>query len=365
MSKKNFIKAVEFKITARGEGIVNHNGSSPVYNPAAGKTIENHLMPKILGFNPMVRMKTTEGDKTMPLSLADPMWETAAIYVSPACMRKALFSYFDNIQEVTRDMAAEVLSNPDGLMRGYLITEGGANFARKSPLRLGKMICWEPGLVYNQGSKSGARTETSIYSYFETKPDIEYVGYGSISIEDFFIPLENTMGRSQYSEVVTKKDGEALAATITQNLKDQSGREDVGAKFVLAARRKGASKKGFTEAGIMLNEAAIDFIIENFLDNLRTLVIRQGKGHLYVTDVALDYNDGHSMRIKTPGRESQVQPTKTKPYYEYFEEVEQDEKEFDKRMVELKSAADVAKAKKAAEKADAAAKKAAKKAAGK
>lgn len=333
MSKIPGIKTVDFIVRASGEGIVNHNGAMSVYNPSAGQTIKNHMFPKLRGVDPMRKM-VKDGDKVMGMSLADPDLATAALVVSASCIRSHLFkSVSFGVAQVTRNMAGDALASLLGLMRGYLITDGGANFPRKSPLHITDFECEKPGLRYNQGSKAGSRDETSLHSNFATDKDLQYVGKGSISIEDLqFIPLENTHGRSSYSEAISMAQGLALAEHVTQYLQDSSGREDAKAEFVTNAVRKGAFvKEG--EAGLLLNDAAMDVVIQETLELLRTLYVRQAKGFLRVDEVLVDYNAGHAFRIlKDP---SVAVTEKREPYAVYYRDETLEPGVFEKKMKDL------------------------------
>lgn len=320
MSKISGIRSVDFIIGASGEGVVNNNGSASVYNPAAGQTVKNHMFPKLRGFDPM-RKAAPEADATWgkALSLSDPELANAALIVSSNCVRSHIFKTASfGVSEVTRKSAGDTLASLHGLVRGYLITDDGANFARKSPLYLTDFECEKPGLRYNQSSKAGERSETSIFSFFATDKDLAYVGKGSISIEDLqFIPLENSLGRSSFSEVVSQAQGEALAKHVTQYLQDISGDQAAEAKFLLNAVRIGAYA-GNGEAGLLLNDAALDVLVKETLDLIQNLYIRQSKGHLCVESLVVDYNDKQAFRILRHA--SDAVPEKAQPYAVYYED---------------------------------------------
>ena len=74
LNKISGIKSIDFTIRATGEGIVNHNGSAAVWNPAAEKTVKNHLFPKLRGLDPMRKSVVNHSgeEKVRGLSLADP-----------------------------------------------------------------------------------------------------------------------------------------------------------------------------------------------------------------------------------------------------------------------------------------------------
>ena len=74
------------------------------------------------------------------------------------------------------------------------------------------------------------------------------------------------------------------------------------------------------EAGILLNNEAINILIVETLNLFENLTIRQAKGYMYVDEIEVDYNDGSSakdmMRIKENGN---VNSSKEKlDYAQYF-----------------------------------------------
>lgn len=295
------IKSVDFILTATGEGVVNHNGSFSVFNPAAGKTVDNHMFPKMRGMDPMQRVarQPHQGEGgAMSISLTDPSLATARLIVSSECIRAQLFRDTSfGLAKVTVDNVAEVLASLHGLVRGYLITEGGRNFARKSCLYVTDFECDKPELFFNQGTNSKVRGtdggNTSIYSYFKTAKDLKYKGKASLSVEELqFIPMENSLSRSAFDHQVSVATGQQVAAGITQFLQDIVGTSGLNpqATFVKKAVRIGSASK-LGDAGIVLNDDAIRLVAAEITEMLKSLFIRQGKGYLQVTDVIVDYNN--------------------------------------------------------------------------
>lgn len=332
------IRSVDFFITATGEGVVNHNGAISVFNPSAEQYIDNHMFPKLRGLDPMRKVASGAGDKVKSISLGDPELENAVMLVSANCVRSHLFKNVSfGVQEVTRNTVGDALASLHGLLRGYLITDSGANFARKSPLYLTDFECLKPQLSYNQASKAGQRTGTSIFSYFNTGSNLEYTAKGSLSIEELqFIPLENTLGRSSFSETVSEQEGTNLAAHITDFLVMLSGNQNAKATFVNHAVRKGTFGKN-GEAGILLNDDAIDVVVKEAIDMLKSLFIRQGKGYLRVTNVITDYNTAQPLRSdKDYGRAADKG---TNTYAQYYDAQPLDTQTFLDKMNAFKQVA--------------------------
>ena len=331
------IRSVDFLITANGEGVINNNGAISVYNPSADQIIDNHMFPKLRGLDPMRKVvKGNPGDKPRPISLADPDLANAALIVSANCIRSHIFKNVSfGVQEVTRKTAGDALASLHGLVRGYLITDGGANFARKSPLYLTDFECLRPQLSYNQGSKAGQRSQTSIFSHFNTGKDLDYRAKGSLSIEELqFIPLENSLGRSSFSETVSIAEGELLAKEMTNFLFALSGNDNAKAVFVTQAIRHGTFARN-GEAGILLNQEALDVLVKEVIDMISSLFIRQGKGYLRVTNVVVDYNTSQPLRIEQNAGFAQEKGDNT--YAMYYNTMLLDEETFEKKMLDLKN----------------------------
>lgn len=292
------IKSVDFIITAVGEGVVNHNGSFSVYNPGAGKNVDNHIFPKLRGLDPMQRIARGEEGKTQAFSLADPEIANAKLIVSAECVRSQLFKDVSfGLRQVTVENVQVVLASLHGLVRGYLITAGGRNFARKSCLYVTDFECAKPELSFNQGTNSKTRgteqEDTSLFSYFRTGKDLHYTAKASLSVEDLqFIPLENSLGRSAYDHQITVAKGHEVAAHITQFLTDLAPHGLAPkAEFIKKAVRIGSvSQVG--DAGVLLNDDAIRVVVSQVRELIGSLCIRQGKGYLQVTDVVVDHNNG-------------------------------------------------------------------------
>ena len=343
MRKITGIRSVDFLITATGEGVVNKNGNASIYNPAAEQWVNNHNFPKLRGVDPMRRaVSSKDGDTSRGLSLADSDLVNAALIVSANCIRHYIFRTVSfGSSTVTRDNVGDALASLLGLMRGYTIVGQNTSLSRKSPLRIVDLECAKPGLRYNQCSRAGERTDTSLFSNFATDKDLHYEGKGTISIEDLqFIPLENSFGRSAFCEIISEEVGRALAAHVTEYLQDLTGDTEPQATFVNNAVRKG----GFTragEAGLMLNDAAIQALVDETLYLIRTLFINQAQGYVRVTNLTVDYNDGHAFRMLDDI--SQACPQRELPYAQYFSVEETSTETFQAKMDALKAREDARK----------------------
>lgn len=325
------IKSVDFYLTATGEGVVNHNGSFPVWNPSAGVVVNNHMFPKLRGYDPMQRLsqEAAAGEKVNKvMRLDDPSLAQAQLIVSSECVRAEIFREVSfGLARVTPDNVANVLASLHGLVRGYLITVSGGSFPRKSALHVTDLCCDKPQLAFNQGTNANARVvdggETSIYSYFKTGKDLVYEGKASLSIEDLqFIPLENSLGRSAYDHQVSIGTGTALAQDITAYLQAlaPAGLKPA-ARFVKKAVRMGAVNQ-LGEAGIVLNDDALRLLCAEVTELLQTLYIRQGKGYLQMQSVLVDYNASGKVFRAEGGNKAVAESNPDQAFAQYYAEVE-------------------------------------------
>lgn len=289
MERINGIKSVDFFIIAEGFGVVNWNGSASLFSHQAGKYVSNHLLPKMRGID-MLRV-----DKFKDID------ERAKLYISQNCIKNAIFkNYTYGLKEVTLSNVENVLSSLIGLVRGYVIAEGSTSLKRKSSLFIEDFVSGEDvSLNYEQFSQSAARNETSIFSK-HTTGKTNYTAYGSINIEDLqFLPLEDSLGRSCYREVVTESEGVSLAKEITDFLKTLDFNQTKNPEAVFSnnyVRINSISKTG--EAGLLLNDDAIDLIVSEIINIIKDLYISRSRAYVEVKTMIVDYNDGKPLRIK-------------------------------------------------------------------
>ena len=303
------IKSVDFKIKAKGFGVVNWNGSASIYSEQAGKSVKNHLLPKMRNFD-MFKNKsfhTIDGQ----------------LYISQNCIKNGIFKdYAFALKSVTLLNVSEVLSSMVGLVRGFVIAEGSTSLKRKSPLFIEDFLATDDvHLNYEQFSQSMGRNETSIFSK-HTTGETSYTAYGSINIEDLqFLPLEDSLGRSCFREVITEQDGRLLAEKINEFLKtlDFDGDKNPEAVFANNYKRVNSiAEEG--EAGLLLNDDAIDLIVKELILTISTLYIARSRAYVKVDEFVVDYNDGSTidaMRIKTD--DQNISKTKERNYAVYYE----------------------------------------------
>lgn len=287
------IKSVDFKVTAQGHGVVNWNGATALNNN--GKTVENHTLPKLRGYtNLSGRIKEENGYKYKK-EATDIDFKETPLYISQNCVRHHLFreqSY--DLHFANADNAIDVLCSLTGLLRGYAIPS--VQFKRASPLLIEDMVDQLGNGNFEQFVHAGERDSSSFFSK-TTFGDTLYIGYGSINIEQLeFISLDNKFDRAAL--VIKDTQGEEVAQKVQDFIKSLDPTKDPKAVFNANYVRKGGIlNEG--EVGILLDNTAISILVETMINMLSTLVIKQGKGYMYVETVEVDYNDSNkAMRIK-------------------------------------------------------------------
>lgn len=300
MEKITGIRSVDFKIIAKGHGVVNWNGPTNLAGED-GKTVDNHTMPKLRGYTNLSG-KVKENGYKYRKEPQDIDFSKTPLYISQNCIRHHLFKqdgFIDYQDGKIAENMDTVICSLTGLLRGYVIPD--KEYKRTSPLlitdfedQLGNGNFEQMGRAGSkekQKTKSGNEKSNSLFSK-TTFGATHYEAYGSISIEQLqFIPLDNTYGRMAYladpqkaKELATKL--KTFLAALSDSDKNHQPEVIYNKNFV----RRGSIYSG-GESGLLLNEDAIDVCVNQMLNLLEGLVIRQAKGYMYVDSIELDYNN--------------------------------------------------------------------------
>ena len=306
------IRSVDFKIVAKGHGVVNWNGPTNLQGED-GKTVDNHTMPKLRGYTNLSGKVKDTGYKYRK-EPTDIDFKKNPLYISQNCVRHHLFreQAFD-LHYADRKNIKNVLASITGLVRGYVVP--ASQNKRTSPLLLEDFVDQLGNGNFEQFGQAGARDSSSFYSK-TTFGDTEYISFGSISIEQLqFISLDKKFDR-EAMEIKTG-EGEEVAKLIEE--------------YIISIDTKNSSPKAIFhencvrngtifeegENGILLNDDAVAVLIDETLRKLRELSIRQAKSYMYIDEVTVDYNDStQMMRIKTD--ESLVSSEPKANYAHYF-----------------------------------------------
>lgn len=312
------IRSVDFKIVAKGHGVVNWNGPTTLIGDG-GKTVDNHTMPKLRGYTNLSGKEKDTGYKYKK-EATDIDFKNTPLYISQNCVRHHLFKAqaFD-LHYADRKNIKNVLASITGLVRGFVVP--ATQNKRTSPLLLEDFVDQLGNGNFEQFGQAGERDSSSFYSK-TTFGDTEYISYGSISIEQLqFISLDKKFDREAMEiktgegEEVAKLVEEYISSLDTKNLSPK-------ATFHENCVRNGTIfEEG--ENGIILNHDAIAILIEETLRMLSELSIRQAKSYMYVDEVTVDYNDStQMMRIKPrkdgKGGESVINSNPSSNYAHYF-----------------------------------------------
>ena len=294
MEKVTGIKSVDFKITAKGHGVVNWNGPTNLAQEN-GNTVDNHTLPKLRGYSNLSGKVKDTGYKYRK-EPTDINFKETPLYISQNCIRHHLFreQAFD-IHYARKSNLDKVLASVTGLVRGYVVPS--TQNKRTSPLLMEDFVDQLGNGNFEQFGQAGERDSSSFFSK-TTFGDTEYKSYGSISIEQLqFISLDKKFDR----EAMEVKDGqgEEVAQAVQEFIQSLDVSLNPRAIFHPNYVRKGTIfEEG--EVGILLDDDAIKALINHTLEGIQNLSIRQAKSYMYVDTVLVDYNDSsRMMRIKS------------------------------------------------------------------
>ena len=321
MEKVTGIKSVDFKIIAVGHGVVNWNGPTTLSNE--GRTVDNHTLPKLRGYTNLTGKIKEETGYKYKKEAADIDFKENPLYISQNCIRHHLFrdQAFD-LHFAAEKSLENVLASVTGLIRGYVVP--ASQCKRTSPLLLEDFVDTLGNGNFEQMGRSGSKEkeknkkgEESSNSFFSktTFGDTEYTSYGSIGIEHLeFISLDNKFDRA--AMIIKDNQGQDVAQKVQDFIQSLAPERQPKAVFHPNYVRKGTIyQEG--EAGILLDQEAIDILVQTTLDLIANLSIRQAKGYMYVDSIEVDYNDSNKMmRIKRSPDE--ISPEPKTDYAVYF-----------------------------------------------
>lgn len=323
MQKITGIRSVDFKVIALGHGVVNWNGPTTLAGDD-GKTVDNHTLPKLRGYSNLTgRIKEETGYKYKKQA-ADIDFKETPMYISQNCIRHHLFrdQAFDLHYAKDKNLQ-NVIASITGLIRGYVVPSSQCK--RTSPLLLEDFVDQLGNGNFEQMGRSGSKEkgkdakgdDVASNSFFSktTFGETEYLAYGSISIEQLeFISLDKKFDRA--SMIIKEGEGDKIAEAVQDFIKSLAPERNPKAIFHHNYVRGGTIfEEG--EVGILLDEEAIDVLVQETIRMISELSIRQAKGYMYVDSVLVDYNDSHKMmRIKRSERD--ISETPEVNYAVYF-----------------------------------------------
>ncbi|MDD5319497.1 MAG: type I-Fv CRISPR-associated protein Cas7fv [Methylococcales bacterium] len=323
MQKITGIKSVDFKVVALGHGVVNWNGPTTLAGDD-GKTVDNHTLPKLRGYSNLTGKVKEETGYKYKKQAADIDFKETPMYISQNCIRHHLFrdQAFDLHYAKDKNLQT-VLASITGLIRGYVVPSSQCK--RTSPLLLEDFVDQLGNGNFEQMGRSGSKEkgkddkgdDVASNSFFSktTFGETKYLAYGSISIEQLqFISLDKKFDRA--SMIIKDGEGEKIAEAVQNFIKSLAPERNPKAIFNKNYVRGGTIfEEG--EVGILLDNEAIDILIQETIRMISELSIRQAKGYMYVDSVLVDYNGSHKMmRIKRS--ESDISETPETNYAVYF-----------------------------------------------
>lgn len=296
MSKVTGIKSVDFTVTALGHGVVNWNGPTTLTGDG-GKTVDNHTLPKLRGYTNLTGKVKEGSEYKYKKEATDIDFKKTPLYISQNCVRHHLFrdQAFDLHYAGDKNLQ-QVLASITGLVRGYVVPSSQCK--RTSPLLMEDFIDQLGNGNFEQFGQAGERDSSSFFSK-TTFGDTKYISHGSISIEQLqFISLDKKFDRA--AMVIKEGQGEDVAAAVQsyiQSINEDEKLEPVATFNANYVRKGTIFEEG--EAGILLNDDAVQVVVEETLRQISELSIRQAKSYMYVDELLVDYNDSSKMmRIK-------------------------------------------------------------------
>jgi hypothetical protein len=294
MEKVTGIKSVDFKIRALGHGVVNWNGPTSLTGDS-GKTVDNHTLPKLRGYSNLSGKIKEETGYKYKKDATDIDFAKTPLYISQNCIRHHLFreQAFD-LHYATKKNLDQVLASVTGLIRGYVVP--ATQNKRTSPLLMEDFVDQLGNGNFEQFGQAGERDSSSFFSK-TTFGDTEYISYGSISIEQLqFISLDKKFDRASMD--INEGQGQEVALATQSFI--QSLDDSLSPKAIFHGNyvRMGTIfDEG--EQGVLLNQDAMQALVNHTIERIKQLSIRQAKSYMYVDEVQIDYNDSNKMmRIK-------------------------------------------------------------------
>jgi len=312
MKKVEGIKSVDFKIKALGHGVVNWNGPTTLTGDG-GKTVDNHTLPKLRGYTNLTGKVKDETGYKYKKEATDINFKETPLYISQNCIRHHLFrdQAFD-IHYAKKSNLQQVLASVTGLVRGYVVP--ATQNKRTSPLLMEDFVDQLGNGNFEQFGQAGERDSSSFFSK-TTFGDTEYISYGSISIEQLqFISLDKKFDREAMG--IKEGQGDGVAQGVQDFIQALNPDLNPIANFHENYVRSGTIfEEG--EAGILLNDDAIQALVDHTLTLISELSIRQAKSYMYVDEITVDYNNSNKMmRIKRD--ESDISEESISEYASYF-----------------------------------------------
>ena len=338
---ENKIRSVDFRILARGRGIVNWNGTSDGLLKDG-----NTILPKLrnLDLSKIKGVKKDGEEYTRSQNINDvaQALNETRLYVSQNCLRAAIFE-----DECYALVGLDRVSDADiliptliGMLRGYALQQQSQDIAfRRSPLYISDLeAVSKGGLSVETLTTKGPRDSSSFYNKV-TAGDVSYSGIASINIDELrFISLDGIYGRaastakSPEEAVALAKRCESALGQIAESLGHTRFSGCVRAGFY---RRTAAVVPG-AEYGLYFDDPCIDVLVEVTRKKLSELRIVRTKGYLETAELNIDFNPTHRFRLEDSPGECSPSP-KTKSYATTYREATTAEVDERKQIMSARS----------------------------
>jgi hypothetical protein len=285
------VKHVNFKLTLKGNGIVNFDSGDQkfLWNRESKKGNKNVFSSS--DNNNMFSKKHYFTDENGNLSYT--------IKISSDALRNAIFkgdaiATSPSIQH-HKSLLNSFIGSPLGLIRGYMFASSNETYKRKSPLTITSAKQTNNSVSYMEfHSKSGDRNDTSIFNK-ETIGEITYSSEGCVNLQSLeLLSCDTIFDRISFNA----DDFEILKIFLTNNLPNFTPE--------LGYHKLKTSSIDVAEYGVKLNGETILYLIKETFKRILNLSIERSTAYAKTDSLeielvydAVDISKNKTIKIKS------------------------------------------------------------------
>ena len=299
---KNSIKAVKFRVTLNGRGVVNfdstdqkyfinsHCDNSQLARESGGKITDNQTFAKkefyrlydsheayldaVKEFAEKNGIDINEAKKNLPEFAEN-------LKISYNCLRYAIFGGTHDVDPVIWKFpiaASNFIANPLGFSRGYMCPDKKDSFKKKSSLNVTDAIDNKAVVYMELYTKSGNRNDTSLF-YKETAGETNYVFNAYFDVaEAQFLSFDDVFARRAVSNSYIEGEN-YLEKAFVKNY----GR--VPYTVGVFSKNNEIFGKSYGEYGAKMDDEFINGLIHKLTEQMLSININRNGGVAYTTKV--------------------------------------------------------------------------------
>ena len=299
---KNSIKAVKFRVTLNGRGVVNfdstdqkyfinsHCDNSQLARESGGKITDNQTFAKkefyrlydsheayldaVKEFAEKNGIDINEAKKNLPEFAEN-------LKISYNCLRYAIFGGTHDVDPVIWKFpiaASNFIANPLGFSRGYMCPDKKDSFKKKSSLNVTDAIDDKAVVYMELYTKSGNRNDTSLF-YKETAGETNYVFNAYFDVaEAQFLSFDDVFARRAVSNSYIEGEN-YLEKAFVKNY----GR--VPYTVGVFSKNNEIFGKSYGEYGAKMDDEFINGLIHKLTEQMLSININRNGGVAYTTKV--------------------------------------------------------------------------------